>query len=137
IPNQNRRLASREAAALDWMQDHEHEPFRFLHERRLAGRRNDISDAGMAYYLVTGDKEPDYPKLSAFFQAHFEGSDGGAAEQASSESPSAASPLPPPNLPAGAGPDVLFEEVDGVVVVEAEHFYRQSADDVRRWYLTT
>lgn len=42
---------------------------------------------------------------------------------------------------ATAGPlvssDVVFEEVDGLVAVEAEHFFKQTHTDVRRWYLTT
>ncbi len=41
-----------------------------------------------------------------------------------------------PKLPL-VGEDVVFEEVDGVVAVEAEHFFKQTHDDVRRWYLTT
>lgn len=35
----------------------------------------------------------------------------------------------------GAG--VLFEEVDGVVAAEAEHFYEQTKTEVRRWYRTS
>ncbi len=35
------------------------------------------------------------------------------------------------------GKEVLFEEVDGVVAVEAEHFYRQTLNDVRSWHLFT
>ncbi|MEM7143638.1 MAG: DUF5060 domain-containing protein [Verrucomicrobiota bacterium] len=33
--------------------------------------------------------------------------------------------------------DLVFEEVDGYVAVEAEHFFEQKKDDVRAWYLTT
>jgi hypothetical protein len=36
----------------------------------------------------------------------------------------------------GSG-DVLFEEKDGLVAVEAEHFIRQTHTDKRRWYVTT
>jgi len=32
---------------------------------------------------------------------------------------------------------VVFEEVDGQVAVEAEHFFKQTLTGVRRWYLTT
>jgi len=32
--------------------------------------------------------------------------------------------------------DLVFEENEGIVVVEAEHFYKQSKDEVRRWYIT-
>ncbi len=31
---------------------------------------------------------------------------------------------------------VVFEEVDGLVAVEAEHFYKQSLADIRAWYVT-
>ena len=30
--------------------------------------------------------------------------------------------------------DLVFEEIDGVVSVEAEYFYKQSLNDVRQWY---
>ena len=33
--------------------------------------------------------------------------------------------------------DVVFEEQNGLVVVEAEHFVRQERDQVRRWYVTS
>jgi len=32
---------------------------------------------------------------------------------------------------------VVFDEVDGILTVEAEHFYRQTLTDKRAWYLTT
>jgi hypothetical protein len=35
------------------------------------------------------------------------------------------------------GGDVVFEEVDGLVAVEAEHFCAQDKTDVRGWYLVT
>jgi hypothetical protein len=35
------------------------------------------------------------------------------------------------------GEDVVFEEVDGVLAIEAEHFYDQSKTEVRAFYLTT
>ncbi|WP_198931814.1 DUF5060 domain-containing protein [Labilibacter marinus] len=31
--------------------------------------------------------------------------------------------------------DVVFEEIDGLVAVEAEHFYKQSKSDIRQWYI--
>jgi hypothetical protein len=36
-----------------------------------------------------------------------------------------------------AEPDLVFEEKDGFVAVEAEHFLTQEKDEVRAWYLTT
>ena len=35
------------------------------------------------------------------------------------------------------GEEVVFEEQGGFLIVEAEHFFRQSADDVRAFYITT
>ncbi len=35
-----------------------------------------------------------------------------------------------------ANPDLVFEETGGLVVVEAEHFFKQEKSDVRAWYLT-
>jgi hypothetical protein len=45
-------------------------------------------------------------------------------------------PLPPADKPL-VTPDTVFEEKDGVVVVEAEHFVRQTRDQIRRWYLSS
>ena len=36
-----------------------------------------------------------------------------------------------------ASPDLVFEEADGIVAVEAEHFYKQTLTEKRAWYLTT
>jgi hypothetical protein len=36
-----------------------------------------------------------------------------------------------------ATPDLVFEEVIGIVAVEAEHFYKQSLTDKRAWHITT
>ena len=33
--------------------------------------------------------------------------------------------------------DLVFEEVGGLVAVEAEHFYKQELTDTRAWYITT
>ncbi len=41
----------------------------------------------------------------------------------------ATKPLAPPSL--------VFEERDGIVAFEAEHFFEQTSNDVRAWYLTT
>ena len=45
-------------------------------------------------------------------------------------------PLPPADKPLVTA-DTTFEEKDGVVVVEAEHFVRQTRDQIRRWYLSS
>jgi hypothetical protein len=36
-----------------------------------------------------------------------------------------------------AAPDLVFEEVDGVLAVEAEHFYKQTLQDKRAWHITS
>jgi len=36
-----------------------------------------------------------------------------------------------------AAPDLVFDEVDGIVAVEAEHFSKQTLADKRAWHLTT
>lgn len=46
-----------------WMRDSPVEPVRFLWERMQATRRADCSDAGMAYFLVTGDENAEVEKL--------------------------------------------------------------------------
>ncbi len=50
------------------------------------------------------------------------------AVPALAEAPKPAAPL--------VGEDVVFEEVGGVVAVEAEHFARQELTETRAWYLT-
>ncbi len=45
-------------------------------------------------------------------------------------------PLTPANPPLVAA-DTTFEEQDGQVVIEAEHFVRQTRDQIRRWYFNS
>lgn len=52
-----------EWAPWQWMRDSPVEPVRFLWGRMRATRRADCSDAGMAYFLVTGDEYADIGKL--------------------------------------------------------------------------
>jgi hypothetical protein len=35
------------------------------------------------------------------------------------------------------GEDVIFEEIDGLVALEAEYFYKQSDNEIRQWYRTS
>jgi hypothetical protein len=46
-----------------WMRDSDDPRVRFLWERMLVSTRPDPSDAGMAYFLVTGDEQADPDKL--------------------------------------------------------------------------
>lgn len=50
-------------APYDWMRDSDDAKVRFLWERMLISTRPDPSDAGMAYFLVTGDETADPSKL--------------------------------------------------------------------------
>lgn len=45
-------------------------------------------------------------------------------------------PLPPADKPL-VGADVVFQEVDGMVVIEAEHFHQQTRHMIRRWYINS
>lgn len=45
-------------------------------------------------------------------------------------------PLPPADTPF-VTTDTTFEEKDGLVVIEAEHYTRQSRDQIRRWYFNS
>ena len=45
-------------------------------------------------------------------------------------------PLPPADKPL-VGNEVVFQEVDGLVVIEAEHFNAQRRDMIRRWYINS
>ena len=49
---------------------------------------------------------------------------------------SASAELDPKRMQPTVDQNHVFEEVDGVVAVEAEHFFQQSENDVRGWYLT-
>src|SRR5262245_23970468 len=46
-----------------WMRDSDDPRVRFLWERMLQTKKGDCSDAGMAYFLMTGDQEPEMAKL--------------------------------------------------------------------------
>jgi hypothetical protein len=50
-------------APYQWMRDSKHERVRFLWERLLVSTRPDPSDAGMAFFLATGDEQADPQKL--------------------------------------------------------------------------
>jgi hypothetical protein len=77
IGDQNRRLTTspfgRPAAAEEWapwlwMRDSSVDNVRFLWERIRATTRADCSDAGMAYFLVSGDEEGDITKLQQLLE---------------------------------------------------------------------
>jgi hypothetical protein len=53
-----------------WMEDSGDAKVRFLWERMRATRRADCSDAGMAYFLLTGDEECDPVKLKQLLDDH-------------------------------------------------------------------
>lgn len=53
-----------------WMRDSAEEKVRFLWERMLVSTRPDPSDAGMAYFLVSGDEATDPVKLKRLISDH-------------------------------------------------------------------
>jgi len=53
-----------------WMRDSADARVRFLWERMLVSTRPDPSDAGMAYFLVTGDEQADPEKLRLLLDRH-------------------------------------------------------------------
>jgi hypothetical protein len=53
-----------------WMRDSNDLGVRFLWERLQASTRPDPSDAGMAYFLMTGDEQADPVKLEALLDRH-------------------------------------------------------------------
>ncbi|MBI5386532.1 MAG: hypothetical protein HZA90_17825 [Verrucomicrobia bacterium] len=59
-----------EFAAFFWMRDSCDPKVRFLWERTLVSTRPDPSDAGMAYFLVTGDEDCDPAKLRRLIEDH-------------------------------------------------------------------
>lgn len=79
IPDQNERLSfgrygqpSRpdEFAPYFWMRDSRDPKVRFLWERMIVSTRPDPSDAGMAWFVATGDEHCDPPKLRRLLEGH-------------------------------------------------------------------
>lgn len=46
-------------------------------------------------------------------------------------------PFLPPDAPRLAPDELVHQEADGMVVIEAEHFTQQRRDQIRRWYLNS
>src|SRR5262249_2357932 len=53
-----------------WMRDSRDAKVRFLWDRLVVSTRPDPSDAGMAYFLVTGDEQADPAKLERLLARH-------------------------------------------------------------------
>jgi hypothetical protein len=79
IQDQNRLLSHsrygrpaepEEFAPYFWMRDSQDPRVKFLWERMLISTRPDPSDAGMAWFLVTGDEEADPAKLKRLLEDH-------------------------------------------------------------------
>lgn len=79
IRDQNAELATgpfgrphtpEEWAPWEWMRNSSVEPVRFLWERLRATRRADCSDAGMAYFVATGDEQASIEKLRNLIERH-------------------------------------------------------------------
>jgi predicted amidohydrolase len=79
IRDQNRLLslspygqpaAEESFAGFFWMRDSGEDKVRFLWDRMLVSKRPDPSDAGMAYFLATGDEDADPKKLQRLIGEH-------------------------------------------------------------------
>ena len=79
IQDQNRLLSRsrygrpaepQEFAPYFWMRDSDDSRVRFLWERLVASTRPDPSDAGMAYFLISGDEQADPAKLERLLDKH-------------------------------------------------------------------
>jgi hypothetical protein len=79
IPDQNKRLsfgrfgtaaAPEEFEPYFWLRDSHDEKLRFLWERMLSSTRPDPSDAGMAWFLITGDELCDPLKIRQLLEDH-------------------------------------------------------------------
>lgn len=57
-------------AAFHWLRDADDAKLRFLWDRMLVSTRPDPSDAGMAYFLATGDEDADPAKLRRLLADH-------------------------------------------------------------------
>ena len=77
IRDQNRLLslspygrvaAAEQFSVFHWMRDSQDPRTKFLWERMLASTRPDPSDAGMVYFLATGEEECDSAKLEALIE---------------------------------------------------------------------
>lgn len=53
-----------------WMRESQDQKVRFLWDRMRASKRADCSDAGMTYFLVTGDEHGDPAKLRRLLEEH-------------------------------------------------------------------
>ena len=65
-----RRARDEECRPYHWMRDSQDAKVRWLWERMLVSTRPDPSDAGMAWFLVTGDEECDPAKLQRVLDQH-------------------------------------------------------------------
>lgn len=79
IQDQNRRLSfsrygtpakPEEFSAFFWMRDSRDPKVKFLWDRMIVSTRPDPSDAGMAWFLATGDEECDPQKLKRLLEDH-------------------------------------------------------------------
>lgn len=60
----------------EWLRTAADERLRWVHERKVLTQKGDVSDAGMAYFLVTGDPYGTPAKLRAFFGDWVDGQAG-------------------------------------------------------------
>ncbi|WBC16728.1 carbohydrate-binding protein [Micromonospora sp. WMMA1998] len=87
IPDQNAGLGTGGGEGKwAWMADNSDQRLRYVHNvvNNIMNKKGDVSDAGMMYYLITGDDSGNANKLRTFLTAS--GGGGGAAETVQGES---------------------------------------------------
>ncbi len=104
----------------------------------LASNRDYIPDGFGPIPVVKGGKAPETKTLSSdYSEAPIPPAESKVQDAAkvgykfrADQSPQTARAMTQPI----ANPDLVFQEVDGIVAVEAEHFLQQEKDDIRAWF---
>jgi len=125
IPDQNVLLKT-PIADWNWAKDHDDSRIQWLWEQGKIAEQDpavgfqhgnfDVSDAGMVYYQITGDKNPDEPKLRALLNHYVDNH----------------SSTPPPNQPPNLPPIVSISTPSkDTTVTEGNSFYllAEATDD--------
>jgi hypothetical protein len=83
IPDQNGNLGPTDMSDWDYLRSSDDPAMEWLHSRLELAEKGDVSDAGMTYFVITGDEEPTRADLEAFLTGPRSepavGPDGGVA----------------------------------------------------------
>ncbi len=108
IRDQNRGFSTRkDFAPWQWLETHADADLRWVYARMKAGGKADISDAGMVYYLLTGDENGHLGKLKRFWSHKASGAGPSrTGTEANGPSPAAAPRAAIPPAPRRASHDL-------------------------------